>query len=144
LNFMRASNVICWSFWKFQKLYQPFKSLLSIYFAKFANLSCCEKVDWKWVLKIYIWKLHSYVTFWKGLGHDLMNQAHAMHFSIIFKNMFWMPNLNNGKLIFEGLHIVIIQKFKFQKRCIKVHNGSNISNTSFELFDLENVQYQPK
>jgi hypothetical protein len=25
--------------------------------------------------------------------------------------------------------------------CIKVHNGSNISNTSFELFDLENVQY---
>jgi hypothetical protein len=27
--------------------------------------------------------------------------------------------------------------------CIKVHNDSNISNTSFELFDLENVQYQP-
>jgi hypothetical protein len=26
--------------------------------------------------------------------------------------------------------------------CIKVHNGSNISNTSFELFNLENVQYQ--
>jgi hypothetical protein len=24
--------------------------------------------------------------------------------------------------------------------CIKVHNGPNISNTSFELFDLENVQ----
>jgi hypothetical protein len=34
------------------------------------------------------------------------------------------------KLIFEGLHIVIIQKFKFQKLCIKVHNGLNISNTS--------------
>jgi hypothetical protein len=28
--------------------------------------------------------------------------------------------------------------------CFKVHNGSNISNTSFELFDLENVQYHPK
>jgi hypothetical protein len=26
--------------------------------------------------------------------------------------------------------------------CMKVHNGSNISSTSFELFDLENVQYQ--
>jgi hypothetical protein len=26
--------------------------------------------------------------------------------------------------------------------CIKVHNDSNINNTSFELFDLENVQYQ--
>jgi hypothetical protein len=48
-----------------------------------------------------------------------------------------------GKSIFEGLHTVIIQKFKFQKMCIKVHNGSNINNTSFELFDLENVQYQP-
>jgi hypothetical protein len=28
--------------------------------------------------------------------------------------------------------------------CIKVHNGSNISHTSFELLDLEYVQYQPK
>jgi hypothetical protein len=52
-----------------------------------------------------------------------------------------MPNQNYGKLTFEGLHIVIIQKI-FQKICIKVHNGLNISNTSFELFDLENVQYQ--
>ncbi len=26
--------------------------------------------------------------------------------------------------------------------CIKVDNGSNINNTSFELFDLENVKYQ--
>jgi cytochrome c peroxidase len=48
------------------------------------------------------------------------------------------------KLILEGLHIVIIQTFKFQKMCIKVHNGSNISDTSFELFDLENVQDQPE
>jgi hypothetical protein len=40
-----------------------------------------------------------------------------------------------GKFTFEGLHIVIIQKFKFQKMCIKVHNGSNISNMTFELFD---------
>jgi hypothetical protein len=46
------------------------------------------------------------------------------------------------KNIFEGFHIVIIYKFKFQKMCIKVHNGSNINNTSFELFDLQNVQYQ--
>jgi hypothetical protein len=42
-----------------------------------------------------------------------------------------------GKITFEGLHIVIIQKLY-----IKVHNGSNISNTSFEYFDSENVQYQ--
>jgi hypothetical protein len=43
------------------------------------------------------------------------------------------------KLTFEGLHIVIIKKLKLQKMCIKVHNGSNINNTSSELFDLENV-----
>jgi hypothetical protein len=47
-------------------------------------------------------------------------------------------------LTFENLHIIIIQKFKFQKMCIKLHNGSSINNISFELFDLENVQYQPK
>jgi hypothetical protein len=47
-----------------------------------------------------------------------------------------------GKFIFEALHIAIIKKFKFQKMCIKVDNGSNINNTSFELFDLENVKYQ--
>jgi len=52
-----------------------------------------------------------------------------------------MSNLGFGKFTFEGFHIIIIQKFKFQKMCIKVHNGSNITNTSFELFDLENVQY---
>jgi hypothetical protein len=46
-----------------------------------------------------------------------------------------------GKFTFEGLCILIIQKFKFQKMCMKMHNGSNISNTSFELFDLKNVQY---
>jgi hypothetical protein len=56
--------------------------------------------------------------------------------------MFWVPYQVYGKFTFEGLHIVKIQKFKFQKMCIKVHNGSNINNTSFELFDLENVQYQ--
>jgi hypothetical protein len=49
-----------------------------------------------------------------------------------------------GKFTFEGLPIVIIQKFKFQKMCIKVHNGSNNNNTSFELLDWENGQYQPK
>jgi len=38
----------------------------------------------------------------------------------------------------------LIQKFKFQKMYINVHNGLNISNTLFELFDLENVQYQPE
>ncbi len=50
-----------------------------------------------------------------------------------------MPNLGLGKFTFEGLHIVIIKKFRFQKMCINVHNGSNISSTSFEIFDLENV-----
>jgi hypothetical protein len=49
-----------------------------------------------------------------------------------------------GKITFERLHIIVIQKFKFQKICIKVHNGSNINNTSFKLFDLENAQYQLK
>jgi hypothetical protein len=70
-----------------------------------------------------------------------MNQTNAMHFSIISKNMFWMPNLSLWKTYFEGFYIVIIQKSKFQNIYIKVHNGSNISNTSFELFDLKNVQY---
>jgi hypothetical protein len=70
-----------------------------------------------------------------------MNQAHAMHYSTISKNMFECQIRIYEKLIFERLHIVIIQKFKFRKMCIKVHNGLNISNTSFELFNLENVQY---
>ncbi len=44
-KYVRASNVICWSFWKFQKLYQPFKNLLSIYFANFSSCSHCEKIN---------------------------------------------------------------------------------------------------
>jgi hypothetical protein len=27
--------------------------------------------------------------------------------------------------------------------CIYMHDGSHINNLSFELFDLENVSYQP-
>jgi hypothetical protein len=37
---------------------------------------------------------------------------------------------------------IIIQILKFQKNCIKVHDTSNINNTIFEMFDLENVAYQ--
>jgi hypothetical protein len=44
------------------------------------------------------------------------------------------------KYVLKG--IIIIQKFKFQKLCIKVHDTSNINNTWFEMFDLENVPYQ--
>jgi len=44
---------------------------------------------WESKLKVgqkkLIWKFQSYVSFWKGLGHDLMNQAHVMHFIIISK-----------------------------------------------------------
>jgi hypothetical protein len=62
-----------------------------------------------------------------------------MHFSIISKNIL------EAKFEFMLLKgFTLIQKFKFQKMYINVHNGLNISNTSFELFDLENVQYQPK
>jgi hypothetical protein len=56
-----------------------------------------------------------------------MNQAHEMHFSIISKTYFECQIWVYRKLTFEGLHIVIIQKFKFQKMCIKGHNGSNIN-----------------
>jgi hypothetical protein len=71
-----------------------------------------------------------------------MNQTHAMHFSIISKNMFCMPNLSLWNIyVLRVLHCQN-PKIQIQKMCIKVHNGSNISNTSFELFDLENVQYQ--
>ncbi len=41
-------------------------------------------------------------------------------------------NLCKEKLAFEGLTIVIIEIFKFQKMCINMHDGSNINNTSFE------------
>jgi len=68
-------------FESFKNCINLFKNLFSIYFAKFASLFFCEKVDWKKL----IWKFHSYDAFWKDLGHDLMNQAHAMHFSIISK-----------------------------------------------------------
>lgn len=37
-----------------------------------------------------------------------------------------------------------IKKIKFHKICIKVHDDSNINNTFFVLFDLENVEYQQK
>jgi hypothetical protein len=127
LNYMRASNVMCWFFLKFQKLYQ-------LFFKPAFNLLC--KISqfvllWKRRLKVgqkhLIWNFHSYVAFWKGLGHSLMNQTQAMHFSIIFKKTcFGCQIWVYWKLNFEGLHIVIIQKFKFQKLCIKVHNGSNI------------------
>jgi hypothetical protein len=33
------------------------------------------------------------------------------------------------KLTFEGLNIIIIEIFEFQKMCIKMHDGSNINNT---------------
>jgi hypothetical protein len=67
-----------------------------------------------------------------------------MHFNVISKNVVDAKFKFMEKLTFEGLHIIIIQKFKFQKMCFKVQNGSNIRNTSFELFDLESAQYQPK
>jgi hypothetical protein len=65
-----------------------------------------------------------------------------MHFSIILKKY-----VSDAKsefmaiLLLKGFTFLRIQKLKFQKMCI-LHNGSNISNTSFELFDLKNVQYQ--
>jgi hypothetical protein len=72
-----------------------------------------------------------------------MNYAHAMHFNITSKKYVLDAKSRFMEILFfEGLHIIIIPKFKFQKMCTKVHNGSNIHNTSFELFDLENVQYQ--
>jgi hypothetical protein len=85
-------------FESFKSCINLFKNQLSIYFAKFVTLSYCEKVG----QNKFIWKFHSYVAFWKGLGHDLMNQTHAMHFSIISKNMFWMPNLSSWKTYFWG------------------------------------------
>jgi hypothetical protein len=69
LNYMKASNVIFEVFEIFKKIINLFKNRLSIYFTKFASFSNCEKVG----LEIWIWKFHSYVAFWKGLVHDLMN-----------------------------------------------------------------------
>jgi hypothetical protein len=48
-------------------------------------------------------------------------------------------NLCKDKFTFEGLNIVIIEIFEFQKMCINMHDGSNINNTSFEQFDLDKV-----
>jgi hypothetical protein len=47
-----------------------------------------------------------------------------------------------GKFTFEGLHIIIIQIFKFQKLFIKVDNGSNIGTTLVKWFDLEKYQLE--
>jgi hypothetical protein len=63
-----------------------------------------------------------------------------MHFNVI-KNVVDVKFKFVEKLTFEGFHIIIIQKFKFQKMCFKVHNGSNINNTSFELFDLKKCNF---
>jgi hypothetical protein len=127
---------------KFLKVSKVVSTFLKTYFqSTLKNLPVC--LLWESRLKVgqinLIWNFHSYVVVWKGLGHDLMNQTHVMHFSAYQKKSFGCQIWVYGKLTFEGLHIVIIQKFKFQKMCIKVHNGSNISNTSFELFDLKNV-----
>jgi hypothetical protein len=59
-----------------------------------------------------------------------------MHFIIISKE-----NLNTkfNIVICKWLYNIKIKKFKFHKMCIKVHDDSNINNTSFVLFDSENV-----
>ncbi len=41
-------------------------------------------------------------------------------------------NLCREKLTFEGLNIIILEIFKFQKMCINMHDGSNINNASIE------------
>jgi len=48
------------------------------------------------------------------------------------QNLTSVLNLCKEKLTFEGLNIVIIEIFEFQKMCINMHDGSNINNTSFE------------
>jgi hypothetical protein len=128
------------------EFFESFKTCNNLFLKPTFNLLC--KISqfvllWKSRLKVgqkhLIWNFHSYIAFWKVLGFNLMNQAHAMHFSIISCSgcqiwVYW-------KLNFEGLRIIIIQKFKIQKVWIKVHNGSSINNTSLKLFDLEIVQY---
>jgi hypothetical protein len=68
-------------FLSFKSYINLFQNLFSIYFAKFANFVML----WENISKVGQKKFHSYVAFWKGLGHDLMNWAHAMHFSIMKK-----------------------------------------------------------
>jgi len=51
-----------------------------------------------------------------------------MCFTIISKNMFWALDMSVWKNIFEKLDIVIIQKFKFQKMNIKMHDGSTLKH----------------
>ncbi len=116
-----------WTTWRHQMWYfevfetfksciNLFKNLLSIYFVKFAKSKALARLSdiwydvncfillWKNRLKVsqktLIWNFHLYVAFGKGLGHDLMNQTHAMHFSIISKNVVWMPNPNLWKTYF--------------------------------------------
>jgi hypothetical protein len=124
---MRTSNVICWIFWKFQKLYQPFKKPTFNLLCKICQFVLLWKSRFKLGQKKLIWKFCSYVAFWKGLRHYLTNQEHEMHFDIISKNMFWMPNLSLWKTYFWGASLCLFQNFKFQKMCIKVQNGSNIN-----------------
>lgn len=51
--------------------------------------------------------------------------------------------LKGQNFTFKGIQIFIVQIFKFQNMCIKMHESSNInSNTLFGLFNLDNVQYQ--
>ncbi len=50
----------------------------------------------------------------------------------IKKQVFSTSKLCKEKLTFEGLNLVIIEMFKFQKMYIHMHEGSNINNTSFE------------
>jgi hypothetical protein len=49
-----------------------------------------------------------------------------------WKEVFNALELHNEKITFEGLNIVIIEIFKFQKISINMHHDLNINNTSFE------------
>jgi hypothetical protein len=71
-------------FESFESCINLFKNQLSIYFAKFATLSYCGKGGQKNLFENFIC-----VAFWKGLGHDWMNQTHAMPNLSLWKTYFW-------------------------------------------------------
>ncbi len=71
-----------------------------------------------------------------------------MTFSNLLKDFFDILYANIRHIIlliwknnFQRLHIIIIEIFKFHKKCINMHDNSNINITTFEWSDFEKVSY---
>jgi len=90
LNFINVSNVICWSFWNFLKLYQHFENFLKL-FAK--NCSIVQIVKKK--LKV-------------GLKFEFGNFIYMLHFEKVWSMISWIEHMKSILLSYQEICLGII------------------------------------